>query len=60
LLWQVSGTEIPLAALFEWLNQRPAIAPGWVTDTNGMTQGQLLLRRTDPLPAVQLHIRLEQ
>lgn len=60
LLWQVSGTDIPLAALFEWLQQRPAHAPGWVTETSSLAQGRLLLRRTDPLPTVELRIRLEE
>lgn len=54
------GTPLPLAALFDWLQARPTRADGWEAELQDLTQGRLRAQRTQPEPATQLRIVLEQ
>ena len=49
------GTEIPLAALFEWLAGRDLPVAGWQMERSA-TAGAWSARRTHPQPAVTLKI----
>ncbi len=58
LLHEATGTRIPVAALFSWLQGMQATAPGWQADLSGIADGRLLARRTDPVPQATLRIAL--
>ena len=67
LLLQVTGTALPLAALFHWLAGRDTPAPGWQIDLTQMNQAdnqtsnqRLIAKRTAPLPAVELRVVLDK
>ncbi len=61
LAQQATGTELPVAALFDWLRGTATAAPGWEADLNQLPEGRLLARRAaDSAPAVELRIILER
>lgn len=57
---RLSGTALPVAALFDWLAGKPADAPGWQADLSGHAQGRLSAQRSQPAPAASLRIVLDQ
>lgn len=59
LVAQATGTPLPLAALFDWLNNIPTEVSGWTVDRSLLSEGRLLVRRLDPAPAVELRLKLE-
>lgn len=56
---EATGTAIPIAALFEWLQGRAAPADGWQADLTQLEAGRLLARREQPAPAAELRLILE-
>ncbi|MFM9879409.1 MAG: lipoprotein insertase outer membrane protein LolB [Burkholderiaceae bacterium] len=58
---QLTGTALPLAALFGWLAGQPSAAPGWDIDLSRHADGRLQAQRsaTDAAPAAQLRIILD-
>ena len=66
------GEAVPLEALFDWLQGRPApgaasvpaergfLQLGWRVDTSGLADGRLQARRVAPEPAVDVRIRLDR
>lgn len=60
LATEATGTAIPIAALFQWLQGQPAAADGWQADLSLLGDGRLLARRTQPAPAAELRLILEQ
>jgi len=56
---RLTGTALPIAALFEWLAGRPAPVPGWQADLSGHAQGRLQAQRSQPAPAAVLRIVLD-
>ncbi len=63
LMLQVTGTVLPLAALFDWLAGRDTPAPGWqldLTQMNPSDKQRLIAKRTTPLPAVELRVVLDK
>ncbi|OGO96034.1 MAG: hypothetical protein A3E00_05490 [Curvibacter sp. RIFCSPHIGHO2_12_FULL_63_18] len=61
LAQQATGTELPVAALFDWLRGTATPAPGWEADLGQLPEGRLLARRNaDSAPAVELRILLER
>ena len=56
---QLTGSALPLDALFNWLQGRDAPSPGWVVDLSALAQGELKARREQPLPTVSLRVRLD-
>ncbi len=60
LVAEVTGTPIPIAALFEWLAGRPAAVPGWQADLSQLGDGRVVARRSAPLPAATLRVALER
>jgi outer membrane lipoprotein LolB len=59
LATEATGTAIPIAALFQWLDGRDAVAAGWQADLSQLAQGRLLARRTHPGPVAELRLILE-
>lgn len=59
LVMQATGTELPLAALFDWLHGSATEAPGWRVDLQQLPQGKLQAWRNDSTAPVSLRILLE-
>lgn len=62
LLLQVTGTTLPLAALFDWLAGKDTPVAGWQVDVsqlNNPDRPRLNAKRLEPLPVVDLRIVLE-
>lgn len=57
---KLTGTALPIAALFEWLAGRPGDAQGWQADLSGHDQGRLVARRLTPAPEAVLRILLDR
>jgi len=57
---RLTGTELPIAALFEWLAGRPAEAPGWQVDLSAHAQGRISAERREPTPGALLRIALDR
>lgn len=56
---QATGAALPIDQLFDWLAGRPVALAGWQADLSGLTQGILVVRRTEPAPQVVLRIKLD-
>jgi outer membrane lipoprotein LolB len=56
---QVTGTPIPVAALFDWLRGINTPVPGWQADLSQLAQGRLRAQRSDPLPAADLRLAFD-
>lgn len=57
---EVTGTALPVAALFDWLHGRATTAPGWEADLSRLPEGRLQARRTVPEPEAELRIILDR
>jgi outer membrane lipoprotein LolB len=57
---QATGTEIPVRALFDWLNGIPTEVPGWRVDLTQLPEGRLQVRRLTPTPTVDLRLKVQQ
>lgn len=68
LVENVTGTSIPLAALFDWLAGKNTAALGWEIDLSEMktenfnndTVQRLIAKRTSPLPTAELRIAIDK
>lgn len=60
LTQEATGTALPLAALFDWLQGRPADVPGWQADLSRIADGRLSASRSMPLPRAELRVVLQQ
>jgi outer membrane lipoprotein LolB len=63
LITTVTGTALPLPALFDWLAGISTPIEGWEVDLSNMQNldnRRLVAKRVSPLPAVELRIALEQ
>lgn len=58
LLQAVTGTRIPVGALFDWLKGNQATVPGWSADLSALEQGRLIAHREVPAPRATLRIAL--
>jgi outer membrane lipoprotein LolB len=56
----VTGTPLPLAALFDWLHGKPQAVKGWQADLGHLSEGRLTTRRLQPPPAAELRLILER
>jgi len=59
LLLHLLGTEVPVSALFAWLNGQPVELDGWQVDLTQRTQGKIIARRLAPAPVAELRLILE-
>lgn len=53
---ELSGTPVPVAALFGWLRGRPDDAPGWQADLSRQPEGRITARRNSPAPSAELRV----
>lgn len=59
LLSTLGGAPIPVKALFDWLQARPAHVTGWIADLSRQPEGRIVARREHPLPPAILRIILD-
>ena len=57
---ELTGAELPVAALFQWLAGRNAVSAGWQADLSQLDHGRLTARRTNPAPAAELRLVLDR
>ena len=53
---QATGSAIPVAALFDWLEGKNTQVPGWQADLSQLADGRLRARRMQPPPAADLRV----
>ena len=59
LVAHVTGSAIPVAALFDWLRGIDTPVPGWHTDLSQLAQGRVAAKRLEPTPEADLRLVLE-
>ena len=57
---RLTGTELPITAMFEWLAGNQADAPGWQVDLSAHGQGRITAHRQMPAPGTVLRIVLDR
>ena len=60
LLAHVTGSAIPVAALFDWLRGIDTPVPGWRADLSQLVEGRVAAKRLDPPPQTDLRVVLER
>ena len=55
----VTGTAVPVPALFDWLAGRNTTVRGWQADLSQQAQGRIIARRQEPAPSAELRLILE-
>ena len=53
------GTDIPVTALFGWLDGQALTSEGWQVDLSQRDRGKILARRQAPAPQAELRVVLE-
>ena len=56
---RLTGAQLPMTELFDWLNGQPTAVTGWQTDISQLDSGWLIATRTSPVPTVLLKIKLD-
>jgi outer membrane lipoprotein LolB len=56
---RLTGAQLPMTELFDWLNGQPTAVAGWQTDVSQLGSGWLIATRTSPAPGVLLKIKLD-
>ncbi|GGH50921.1 hypothetical protein GCM10010975_04190 [Comamonas phosphati] len=59
LIEQLTGSELPITALFDWLQGRNTAAAGWQVDLSRISEGRLRADRISPPPPASLRIVLD-
>lgn len=57
---RLTGTELPISALFDWLAGKQADAPGWEVDLSAHGEGRITAQRQAPAPATVLRLLLDR
>ena len=57
---QATGTELPIASLFAWLQGKEVDTPGWRVDLQNLPNGRLSAQRLPPETPADLTILLER
>ena len=57
---KLTGTDLPISAIFEWLEGREISAQGWEVDLSAFKEGRLSARRIAPAPEALLRILLDR
>lgn len=60
LIIDLTGANVPVAALFDWLAGRNTQVAGWLADLSRQREGRISARRLQPLPTAQLQIVLDR
>ena len=62
-LYQVTGADIPISSLFDWLQGKQDKAleasMGWEVDLTRLSDGRMIAIRLQPLPRIELRVVLE-
>ncbi len=53
---ELSGTPVPVAALFGWLRGHADVVPGWQADLSRQSEGRITASRFAPQPAAELRV----
>lgn len=53
---ELSGTPVPVTALFGWLRGQADEVPGWQADLTRQSEGRITARRTSPVPTAELRV----
>ena len=56
----LTGAELPVTELFDWLQGRPTEAAGWQVDLDAIADGRLRARRQQPAPTATLRLVLDR
>jgi outer membrane lipoprotein LolB len=56
LTTELSGTAVPVTALFGWLRGEQGEVPGWQADLSRQAEGRITARRSAPLPTAELRV----
>ncbi len=56
----LTGSALPVAALFSWLNGLAVSAEGWTPQLDDLARGRLQARRDLPAPAAEIRIILDR
>lgn len=56
---ELSGTAVPVVALFGWLRGEAGDVPGWQADLSRQAQGRITAKRSTPLPTAELRVIFE-
>lgn len=57
---KLTGTDLPIHAIFEWLQGQATSARGWYVDLSALNEGRLSARRMAPAPEALLRILLDR
>ena len=57
---QLTGTALPMAALFDWLHGIPTRADGWEPDLKEFDQGRISAHREQPAPQATVRLVLDR
>ncbi|MES2785837.1 MAG: outer membrane lipoprotein LolB [Pseudomonadota bacterium] len=60
LLTHVTGSPMPVAALFDWLRGIDSPVPGWRADLSQVAQGRVNATRLEPTPQAELRVVFER
>jgi outer membrane lipoprotein LolB len=60
LVRHATGTDLPVASLFSWLQGQPAAATDWEADLSEIPNGRLNAKRMTAINAAELKIILDQ
>lgn len=52
----ITGTALPVAAMFGWLRGDGTSVDGWTVDISQQPEGRITARRTTPLPSAELRL----
>lgn len=56
---ELTGTDVPIEALFAWLRGQPVTVQGWEADLSRQAEGRISARRMQPLPVTMLRLQFE-
>lgn len=56
LTTELSGTPVPVAALFGWLRGQAGEVQGWQADLTRQPEGRITARRMSPVPTAELRV----
>ncbi len=60
LVTHVTGSPMPVAALFDWLRGIDSPVPGWRADLSQVAQGRVSAQRLEPTPQAELRVVFER
>ncbi|MBZ0226351.1 MAG: outer membrane lipoprotein LolB [Comamonas sp.] len=60
LTQELTGSALPITALFAWLHGRDMAASGWQADLSALSAGRIIATRLQPLPTAVLRVVLDR